>query len=280
MRFSQAKMPKLANVALVLLSVILLTLSFPDFELWYLAWFGLVPLFVAIDREKVSIFRTSFLGWLFGTGFFYGTCWWLSFAMITYGEIPSYLAYFLVFIIVAIVGLSSAVFAGVLSILLNRLGSYAIFAAPFLWTAVEFGRYYIAFNNWNEIAYSQAFNGFAIQSAQYGGIYLVGFLILMTNAFVAFIFLPTPKLSLSFRLIPVASIVFVVFVLGLSFQNLATSTNSAPFLNEPTGTNVVAIQANVPMSGLNYDKWLALRERHVKLAEEWVEKTQRSAAKL
>jgi apolipoprotein N-acyltransferase len=272
LRFIQAKMPKLANVGLVLFSVILMTLSFPDFDLWFLAWFGLVPLFVAIDREKKSIFKSTLLGWLFGIGFFYGTCWWLSFAMITYGGIPPLLAYFLVFVIVAIVGLSSALFAGLFSILLRRLGSYAIFAGPFLWTAIEFGRYHIAFNNWNQIAYSQAFNNFAIQSAQFGGIYLVGFLVLMTNAFLAFIFLPAQKTRLAFRLIPVFSLLFVLFVIGFSYQNLTTSTNAAPFSNGANGANVVAIQANVPMSGLNYEKWLALRDRHVKLAEDGLRK--------
>src|SRR5688500_11969423 len=188
--FSMAKLQKPANFIFVLVSVIFLTLSFPDFNLGFVAWVGLVPLFCAIEREKESMVKSAVLGWIFGTGFFFGTCWWLTFAMITYGGIPWYVAYILLFIIVSLVGLYSALFAALLSLLLKKLGSYAIFAAPFLWTALEFARYHITFNNWNEIAYSQAFNPALIQAAQFGGIYLVGFLVLLTNAFISFVFLP------------------------------------------------------------------------------------------
>jgi apolipoprotein N-acyltransferase len=270
--FSKAKLPKFANVILALISVILLTLSFPDFDLWFIAWFGLVPLFYAIEREKESFVKSAVLGWIFGMGFFFGTCWWLTFAMTTYGGLPWYLSYFLVFIIVSIVGLYSAVFAGLLSLLLKRFGSYAIFAAPFLWTALEFARYYISFNNWNEIAYSQLFNPTLIQSASYGGIYLVGFLVLQTNAFLSFIFLPVQKTKLIFRLIPIFAVLFAIFIIIFSYQNQTVAVSSAEKTTDTSSVNVVAIQANVPMSGLNYEKWLNLRERHVKLAEEGLEK--------
>src|SRR5687768_15732535 len=150
--FSMAKLPKAANALLAFVSVIFLTLSFPDFDLWFLAWFGLAPLFYAVEREKDSMIKSAVLGWIFGAGFFFGTCWWLTFAMITYGGIPWYVAYILLLIIVSLVGLYSAVFAALVSLLLKKIGSYAIFAAPFLWTALEFARYHITFNNWNEIA--------------------------------------------------------------------------------------------------------------------------------
>lgn len=261
-------MPKPANVFLTFLSVIFLTLAFPDFELWFLAWAALVPLFYAIDREKGSFFKSAVLGWIFGTAFFFGSCWWLTFSMITYGGLPSPVAYLLLFIIVAIVGIFPGLFAGLFSLLLKRFGSYAVFAAPFLWTAVEFARYYLAFNNWNEIAYSQAFHPFLIQSAQYGGIYLVGFLILLTNAFFAFVFFPAQKTKPAFRLIPVAAVLIVIFTVILSSQNSTASMSSADKTEKNISANVVAVQANVPMSGLDYQKWMGLRARHVRLAEE------------
>ncbi len=270
--FSKAKLPKPANFILAIVSVILLTLSFPDFDLAFIAWVGLVPLFYAIEREKESMVKSAVLGWIFGTGFFFGTCWWLTFAMITYGGIPWLVAYLLLLIIVSIVGLYSAVFAALLSLLLKRLGSYAIFAAPFLWTALEFARYHITFNNWNEIAYSQAFSPNFIQSAQFGGIYLVGFLVLLMNSFVTFIFLPVQKINAFFRLIPVFTIAFMIFTVVFSQPSQDISLDANDKSKNPERTNVVAIQANVPMSGLNYEKWLDLRTRHVRLAEEGLAK--------
>lgn len=265
--------PAIPNIILTLLSVILMTLAFPDFEFWYLAWFGLVPLFFSIEREKTSLLKSAVLGWIFGTGFFFGTCWWLSFAMFTYGGLPKAAAFFLVFVIVAIVGLYSALFAVLAAILLRKFGSYAVFVLPFLWTALEFARYHLTFNNWNEIAYSQAFNETIIQSAQFGGIYLVGFLVLMTNAFLAFLVLPAPRSKTVFRLIPVASVLLVVSTVYFGSQGKAQTVADLP---KAPSTNVIAIQANVPMSGLNYEKWLALRERHVKLAEEGIERLRKT----
>ena len=240
--FSKANLPGLKNIGLTVLSVIFLTLAFPDFDQWYFAWFAVVPLFIAIESEKASILRSAFLGWIFGAGFLFGTCWWLTFAMITYGGIPCVGAYFLVFIIVAIVGLYFAVFGGLLSYLFRRMGSYAVFAAPFVWTALEFTRYHLTFNNWNEIAYSQAFVNALIQPAQYGGIYLVGFLVLLSNSFLAFIFLPNQKTAFALRAVPIISVLIILCTLYFSYQSQSASIRAADETVNNPKTNVVAVQ--------------------------------------
>ncbi len=71
------------SVILAILSGILLTLSFPDFDLWWLAWVGLVPLLFALWRQRNSIFHSILASWIFGTVFIYGTCWWLTYAPVT-----------------------------------------------------------------------------------------------------------------------------------------------------------------------------------------------------
>ena len=60
-------------------------------------------------------------------------------------------------------GIFPGLFALLLSILLRRLGTYAIFSAPFIWIATEFLRFWITGNNWNALAYSQAFGGGALK---------------------------------------------------------------------------------------------------------------------
>src|SRR3954466_13747948 len=92
-----AMLPDIKSVGLALLSAILLILAFPDFEIWFLAWFALVPLLWAVEREKESVVASAILGWIFGVTFFFGTCWWLAYAPIHYAEFPAALAYFLVF---------------------------------------------------------------------------------------------------------------------------------------------------------------------------------------
>src|SRR3712207_6052076 len=89
--------PSIPNVLLAVLSAVLLILSFPDFDFWFLAFAALVPLFWAVEREKEFWRKTFFLGWIFGIAFFYGTCWWLTFAPITYAGFPPVLAHILLF---------------------------------------------------------------------------------------------------------------------------------------------------------------------------------------
>src|SRR5215212_747919 len=103
-------LPDWKNAALAMLSAVLLILAFPDFEFWFLAFVALVPLLWAIEREKGSAARSFILGWLWGFVFFTGTCWWLTFAPITYAGFPSPIAYFLLFCVTSIVGLFPGIF--------------------------------------------------------------------------------------------------------------------------------------------------------------------------
>src|SRR4051812_24371657 len=121
-------LPDLKSVWLALLSAILLILAFPDFEYWFLAWFGLVPLLLAVERQKESFAKAFVAGWIFGTAFFFGTCWWLTFAPVTYAGFPAALAYLLLFCVTAGVGIFPALFTGALSLLAKRFGASAFIA--------------------------------------------------------------------------------------------------------------------------------------------------------
>lgn len=174
---------------MAVLSAVLLILAFPGFEWWFTAWFAFIPLLIAIEREKESVKRSFVTGWLFGTCFFFGTCWWLTFSPITYAGFPVLLAYFLLLCVCLIVGVFPAIFAALLSVLLKRLGTYAIFATPFIWIFTEFLRFWTTGNNWNAVAYSQAFSDGVLKWAEIGGIYLVGFFVLFYQSLCAFVLL-------------------------------------------------------------------------------------------
>lgn len=268
MKFSSArvKLPSLTNSLLAVLSAILLTLAFPDFDWWFLAWFALVPLFYAVEREKESVVKSFVLGWIFGTLFFAGSCWWLTFSFTTYGGIPAPIAFFLLFIICSIVGLFPAIFAAAFSLVLKRFGSYGILLAPILWTAIEFLRFNLTGNNWNAIGYSQAFKVNFIQLASVGGVYLVGFPCVLFNTYLVFKIVKfNGKTTTTRKDWILLTAVFSFIVLLWIFSEESGLKKSSHHNSE---TDVVVIQANVPMSGLNEEKWLKLRERHVQLAED------------
>lgn len=182
---SKIKLPSLISSLLAFISANLLIMAFPDFEFWFLAYIALIPLFFAIEREKESFCKSFITGWIFGVTFFTGTCWWLTFAPINYGGVPTILAYILLLGATSVVGLYPALFGGLFSLILKRFGTWGILSAPFLWTAIEFLRFWTTGNNWNSIAYSQAFqigkDLFSLTTS--GGIYFVGFYIIVFNSF-------------------------------------------------------------------------------------------------
>ncbi|MDQ2745756.1 MAG: apolipoprotein N-acyltransferase [Acidobacteriota bacterium] len=268
------KLPSAFNSLLAVASAILLALAFPNFDLWFLAWFALVPLFYAIEREKHSIVKSFILGWIFGTLFFAGSCWWLTYSFTHYGGIPTWLAYILLLTIAGMVGIFPAIFAAAFSQIFKRFGIYGVLAAPFLWTMQEFLRATLADTSWNAIGYSQAFSVHLIQTAQIGGVYLVGFWIVAFNAViwlnvqsVAHIFVAknyaeqSPETN---RNIIYISLLIALLITPLMFFPKFASSNDSE--NKVVNT-VIVVQVNVPMSGLNEEKWLKLRQRHVELAE-------------
>ena len=264
-------LPGWKNALLALLSAVLLILAFPDFDYWFLAWFALVPLMWAVEREKESTSRSCVLGWIFGTAFFFGTCWWLTYAPITYAAFPPILAYFLLFCVCLVAGLFPAAFAAILSVLLRRFGSLAFLAAPFVWVFTEFLRYWITGNNWNALAYSQAFTDepwfllglkAILPVAAIGGTALLGWVLCLSSSVFALAVLGGRRGTYPL-------IGFVLLSFGWAYYSVYSFTYIDRIANHGPDTNIyiLAIQPNVPMSGLTQEKWAELRQRHDALAQ-------------
>src|SRR5215213_3687506 len=250
------------SAILAVISALLLILAFPDFEFWFFAWFALVPLFFAVEREKDSVLKSFLTGWLFGVIFFFGTCWWLTFAPITYAGLPAPLVYFFMFSAAAVVGILPGIFGALFSIVLKRYGSYAILSAPVLWTLTEFLRMGLTGNNWNAIGYSQAFNSSTLHLASFGGVYSVGFVIVFSSALLTLLLLSLLNRKPNSYLI----LVWIFFTTAVSVSYLSYKPRVEVGGNKNSSL-VVAVQPNVPMSGLTLEKYQQLLERHVQLAE-------------
>lgn len=241
-----------------MLSAFLLILSFPDFNLWPLAWVSLVPLLIAVT--KVTHTRQAFLlGWTTGALFFYGTCWWLTHSMIHYGGLPRPLAFALLVPIVVIVGLLPAMFAFTLARLCARWGVYALLSAPLLWAASEWARLGATGQLWNAVGYSQAFHPALIQTATWGGVYAVGFLILTINAAVALMFLKRDARTL-------ATAALMSVAVGLTLL-LSARSETEPPRTQPPGAVVVAVQPNISVNfGRSLEETDALVNRHLEMS--------------
>jgi apolipoprotein N-acyltransferase len=250
-------------MGMAFLSAAMLILSFPDHNLWPLAWVGLVPVLVAVAR-RAEPGAGFVLGWLTGALFFYGSCYWLTYSMVRYGHLPPFIAYLLLVIPVIIVSLFPAMCMAVLARAVRRWGVRALFAAPFLWAALEWVRLGLTGQLWNAIGYSQAYHPALIQTARWGGVYLVGFLILLVNAAVAFLVL---KRSMRAMLLTLALIAFVFLSIFFAGRTSGPENVDAKFSGKPDAV-VVAVQPNVPMEPVDSEaETKALVDRHLSLSE-------------
>lgn len=243
---------------LALSSSLLLILAFPDFELWPLAAVGLVPLLIVVGLRPRPL-RSFFLGWLTGTVFFYGSCYWLTFSMIHYGGIPTPLAYLLLVPVPLLVGLFPGVFSFVLARAVRRWGTWALLTAASVWPALEWVRLGVTGQLWNALGYSLAYQPLLIQRASWGGVYAVSFVLVAINAAIALVLL---------RRTVKAVIVGLVVISVLAWITLSKEIHETdPFLS-PDDTMVVAVQPNVPMDLVKSTAEMqALMERHVDMTE-------------
>lgn len=160
---------------------LLYPLCFPDFDLGPLAWFVLVPLHVAV--EGTTMRRAFRLGWLSGTIAFLTTMSWVVTAMHLYGKMPLLVSYVVLVLLAGYLGLYVALYGMTLAWLRRTIPGLALFAAPFIWVALELLRTYLLSGlPWALLGYSQYHWLPAIQIADLTGVYGVSFLIVLANA--------------------------------------------------------------------------------------------------
>ena len=161
---------------LPLLSAVLLTLSYPIFNLSFLAWFALIPLLIAVRGEKPL--EAFFTGYITGILFFASALYWVSYVAII-GEIilALYLAlYFGLF----------AVGADILLMQFPRPRIRYAFLVSALWVGLEYMRSHLLTGfGWALLGHTQWENLPIIQIADMTGAYGVSFLIIFTNALLA-----------------------------------------------------------------------------------------------
>jgi len=159
----------------------------------------------------------------------------------------------------------------------------------------EFLRYWLTGNNWNAIGYSQFTNDKVLAYAGTGGVLLPSFIVVFLNVFYGmflyaigvwygrgirqifnnilkvrkdqpamFIGTVGPKDAVWAQRILFGWLALQLF--GFVWSLLATPQFPIPEA-KPAESFVVAIQPNVPMSGLSEAAWSQLRQKHIELSE-------------
>ena len=216
------------------ISGILLILSFPSFNLFPLAWIGLIPLLIAL--QSTSTWKSAFLhGYLTGAIFFLGLIYWIA---LLYPFANIFLTAFACLLLAGYL----AVYLGIFSALLHGLpwksGLPFIFIVPAIWIGLEWVcSWFVTGFPWGSMGYTQWNNLPAIQIASFTGVHGVSFIVVLLNATIADIIhtyfisknrSPAPKTPSRFtfhvsRLIP---IVIVIACLAYGAHTLSKSVET------------------------------------------------------
>ena len=241
-----------------ILSGALLALAFPKLDAHWLVWIACVPLLAAIVSTS-SLRRAFACGYLGGTAFFAGSCYWFVGVMQRYGGLNLGLALGVQILFVII----SSIFFGFLGLILGWIAKrsqvLALGVSPFLWVSMELARtYWITGFPWNLLGYAVHATGLR-QLASITSVYGLSFLAFTTSALVAWVFLRPWD-----RWVQVATLVW--FALLLTGNWLASPR---PL---PAARNVaVLVQPDVPLSGAALVPWIPSRDPA--LLEHFIEMT-------
>jgi apolipoprotein N-acyltransferase len=210
----------LAMTVAPLISAILLVLAFPRFNLQFLAWISLVPLFFAIEKQNGK--TRFFIGYLFGLIFFSGILYWLVNVTVP-GAVT----------LILILALFPALFGSLYAI---HNTQYAILYVPSLWVLTEYLRsHFLSGFPWALLGYSQSLTLPIIQIADITGPYGVSFLIVLVNLSFYLMLKKSPK---RFHIL-----FFVLFLLVLVLSYGHNRLNR----NYPRQTlKVAVVQGNIP----------------------------------
>ena len=203
---------KKRGLLLSLLSGILLVLSFPKFDLEFLAWFALFPLFYSIEGKRLSL---SFqFGFLTGLVSFLGILYWIIVAVHTYGNVPLIPSGLILMLLVMYLSLFIGAFTFLTRFIQIRLGLETILFTPILWVSLEYLRSFLLTGfPWSDLGHSQYLNLPFIQMADITGVYGLSFIILLVNATLYQVLQQWPKKIFPFREVAITAFILLGFLI-------------------------------------------------------------------
>ncbi len=228
------------RILLALLSAVLLVLSFPNFDLGFVAWIALVPLLLAL--RNTSIRSTLILSWISGASFFMGVFSWINsvkgVTLLHYSILGLYL------------GLYFPLFGLFFYFISRKTKLRLVITAPPLWVAIEYLRSNAGFAAlpMGFLGHTQHQNVSLIQIASFTGAYGISFLIILANAVIADLIVSwiekkeqEEPLGLArspvFRGSVVLAMILIVWILG--YTSLPSPLSGRPL-------SMAVVQGNIP----------------------------------
>jgi len=170
---------------LSIFSGVLISLPFTYPHFYLLSWIGLTPFLYAILKQNKARYSTYFIaGTLLGTTIIFSSSFWLYYPLVEFSGLALIPALFLFLLVFLLFGLIYGIWACSYIFLKNRNGLNPFWLA-ISWTAFEYLRFrFVPALPFGFIAYTQSEFSSLIQFAEYGGIYLIAFIVMLINGYI------------------------------------------------------------------------------------------------
>ncbi len=243
---------KFISLILSIFSSLLIILSFPKFDLWFLAYVGLLPLFFAIKGKRP--FSSFFLSYLAGILFFSGIIYWLvHVTLLGYILLVFYLAIYF------------GLFGFCVSFFSEKSPFFKLLIFPSIWVALEFLRGHLLTGfGWAFLGYSQYKALPVIQIADITGVYGVSFIIVMVNVAIWLLISDFRSQKSEVRksmFCFLFSVFCFLFVISYGFYRIIPDSNSKKI-------KISVIQGNIPQAIKWENNSLSfILEKHLQLSK-------------
>ena len=220
---------------------VLLALAFPRFELFYLVFVGLVPLFFILRNEKGV--RAFGLGFITGFFFYLISLFWITEALSNYSALGVWSSVLILMLLVAYLSALVGVFANVVSFC--RLDGRGAVLVPTFWVAIEFIKAKVLSGfPWNDLSWTLYRQTTLIQIADTLGSYGLSFGIVLVNWLIFLLVARLVKLRVELGWGRILATLALVFVFAWGYGSIRLST----FPPSSASIRVGIIQPNIPQA--------------------------------
>ncbi len=197
------------RVLLALASGATLALSFPNYNLWLLAWISVGSLVLASFRARPAV--APLYGFLHALVFYPISVPWMAVVVEQYGNVSPLVAAGLLLLIAIAGGIICAVFSWGVALASRKSAVLALALAPDLWVALEFARGHLpifAFP-WNLIGYAASGNLALVQVTSVTGISGLIYVVAAYGSLVAYAILSSRQRAWKIVIASTAGLIFI-----------------------------------------------------------------------
>ena len=217
-----------------------MTASFAPFNMAFLSWVALVPLFVALDGASLK--EGLYLGFIAGSVHFITLLYWIIVALGHYGGLNIFASIGILLLFVSYLALFPAIFSCLFLFLKDCL-FYGI-AVSACWVSLEYARAHLMTGfPWCLFGYTQYKNLYFLQSADLFGVYGLSFLVVLVNVSLWSVIFKRRNKGVWIETIITVVVVFAT--LGYGYHCLSRPFSSQKHVKD---IKVLIVQGNIDQS--------------------------------